>query len=473
MSDSANNTATPGAEPPIGAVPPTGARPMTRRAALKFGMAGVGLAASAPLLAACGSSSTAAASSTSSSGGASVPAAVGSTTAAQNTGKKATVRLWTWYQEQKDEWGPLIDQFQAANPNITVTNRLFGTADQFLPALQAAVAGGDVPEIFAPHVLALQYGKNGISANLTKDLGGTFTGDFFDSANQEYTLDGKQYALGWMAQTFGVFYDPSALSKAGVTEPETWDDLIAAAPKLKSAGYAPLAFSNNPGTSGLDFFLPLITQAANDPTLVLQLDQSGKWNNPTVVKALEMLQKIYQGNVFQPGFNATDGNSAQQLFYTGKSALYFSGSWTPQGLIKNAPPAFVKQYKVMQTPAWAAGAKHWCANQAGAGLAVSETSPNKAAALEFIKFIYEGSRYAKIMNASTSMPCTKTAAGQVTDPTLKQMTSWLTSGLGCPHITFGQGSTSIADAMTNLLAGKGDPASTAVAMESAVSQARQ
>jgi len=450
-------------------VPPA----VTRRAALRFGIAGLGLAASVPLLAACGSSSNGAApaSSSGSAGGAGVTS--GAVTAAQNTGKKATVRLWTWYQEQKGQWGPLIDEFQKANPNITVTNRLFGTADQYLPALQAAVAGGDVPEIFAPHVLALQYGQNGISANLTQELGASFTGDFFDSANQEYTLDGKQYALGWMAQTFGVFYNPDVLTKAGVTEPETWDDLIAAAPKIKAAGSIPLAFSNNPGTSGLDFFLPLVTQAANDPTLVLKLDKSGKWNDPAVVKALQMLHKIYQGNVFQTGFNATDGNSAQQLFYTGKAGMYFSGSWTPQGLIQSAPPDFVKKYKVMQTPAWTTGAKHWTANQAGAGLAVSETSANKAAALEFVKFMYQGDRYAKIMNASTSMPCTKTAAAQVADPKLKLMVSWLTSGLGCPHITFGQGSTSIADAMTNLLSGKGDPASTAAAMEAAVSSARQ
>ena len=143
--------------------------------------------------------------------------------------------MWSWYGEQKDEFPKLVEKFQAANPNIKVQNRVFGTPDQYLPALQAAVAAGDVPEIFAPHTRALTYGTGGISADLKKDLGDEFLADIFESANQEYTLDGKQYAIGWMAQTFGIFYNPEILDKAGVDGEaiETWDDLIRAAPKTR------------------------------------------------------------------------------------------------------------------------------------------------------------------------------------------------------------------------------------------------
>ena len=112
------------------------------------------------------------------------------------------------------------------------------------------------------------------------------------------------------------------------------------------------------------------------------------------------------------------------------------------------------------------------AKRYGAGLAVSETSKNKAAALEFIRFLYDTDRYAKTMNDSNSMPSTKSAAQQVKDPVLKQMTSWLVQGNGCPHILFGKGSSATADPLAALIAGSTGPEQTAKNMQKAVKSAR-
>jgi ABC-type glycerol-3-phosphate transport system substrate-binding protein len=444
---------------PLSAVAPTPfSVPFRRRNLLKAALGGAAALGAGSVLAACGSKS-------GSSGGNS-----------NAGGSPATVRLWSWYGEQKAEFPKLIAAFQEKNPNIKVENRLFGTPDQYLPALQAAVAGGDVPEIFAPHTRALTYGTGGISADLKKDLGDDFLKDFFDSANQEYTLDGKQYALGWMAQTFGIFYNPEILSKAGVDAEslETWDDLIAAAPKIKAIGKSGVALSCSPTTSSLDFFLPLLTQIANDPTFFLKLDQQQgvTWEDPTVVKAIELTKKIVDAGVFQPGTTGTSGDQVAQIFYTEKSAMLFNGSWSPQGFVQNATPAFVKKYKVMKTPALTSGAKHWTANQAGAGFAVSETSKNKDAALTFLKFLYDSANYSPTMNNSNSMPATKTAAAEIKNATMKQMTSWLLDGEGCPHIPFGNGSSAAGDPLGAVFDGKGDPADVAKKMQAAVVNAK-
>ncbi|MET0693239.1 MAG: extracellular solute-binding protein [Propionibacteriaceae bacterium] len=434
--------------------------PFRRRTLLKAALGGAAALGTGSLLSACSSDD--------SSGG-------GNTNAG---GNPATVRMWTWYGEQKAEFPKLVAAFQEKNPNIKVENRIFGTPDQYLPALQAAVAGGDVPEIFAPHTRALTYGTGGISADLKADLGADFLADFFDSANQEYTLDGKQYAIGWMAQTFGIFYNPEILAKAGV-EPEsleTWDDLIAAAPKVKAIGKEGVAISCNPTTSSLDFFLPLLTQVADDPTFFLKLDQLSDgltWEDPVVVKAIDLNRKIVDAGVFQPGTTGTSGDQAPQIFYTEKSAMLFNGSWSPQGFVQNASPEFVKKYKVMKTPALSAGAKHWTANQAGAGLAVSDTSKNKDAALTFLKFLYEADQYSPTMNNSNSMPSTKSAAEQIKNPIMKQMTSWLIGGEGCPHIPFGNGSTAAGDPLAKVFDGTAkDSAAVAKEMQAAVLNAK-
>lgn len=424
---------------------------LDRRSLLKLGLAGAGTAAAASLLAAC------------SSGG----------SGAGGSGGKSTVRVWSWYTEDQNTLPAVVKAFEEKHPSIKVDLRFFGTPDQYLPALTAAVSGGDVPEIFAPHVRAITYGKQGISADLKKELGGSFLKQFFPAENQEYSDGGKQYAVGWEAQTFGIFYNPDMLAQAGVDgEPETWDDLIAAAQKINATGKSSVAFSANPGTSALDFFLPLITQVTNDPSYFLKLDQLQKgytWTSQPVVQALELNDKIVKANVFQKGTTGTSGTQAPQLFYTGASAMLFSGSFSVPTLKQNASPAFVSKYKVMKTPALKSGARHWTADQAGAGWAVSETSKSKDAALELLQYLYSNDVYSKLMNASSSMPATQAAVADITDPTVKLMAGWLPDG--CPHIPFGAGSSAAGDPLTKVFDQTTTPQQVAQQMQTAVKNA--
>lgn len=422
-----------------------------RRTLLRFGAAGAGAAMTAGALGAC-----------SGSGG------------SGSSGGKATVRVWSWYTEQQNTLPAVLKEFEKKHPNITVQSRIFGTPDQYLPALTAAVSGGDVPEIFAPHVRAITYGRQGISADLKKELGAGFLKDFFPAENQEYSDGGKQYAIGWEAQTFGIFYNPDIFKRAKIDgEPETWDDLIAVAGKINATGKSSVAFSANPGTSALDFFLPLITQVTNDPTYFLKLDklqQGYAWTNKPVVEALTLNDKIVRAGVFQKGTTGTSGDQATQLFYTGAAAMLYAGSWIPSGLIQNATPAFVKKYKIMKTPAIRSGARHWTADQAGAGFAVSDSSKNKDAALELIKYLYSPDVYSKLMNSSSSMPATQTAVERVTSPQIKLMASWLPDG--CPHIPFGPGSSAAGDPLQKIFQSSAAPAQVAQDMQNAVQNAK-
>jgi ABC-type glycerol-3-phosphate transport system substrate-binding protein len=406
-----------------------------------------------------------------------IPALAGACGGGGSGDGKATVRMWTWYGEQREQWPALIKEFESSHPTIKIQNRIFGDTDSYLPALQASVSGEDPPEIYAPHVLAIEYGKAGIALDLKDALGADFLEGFFPSTNDEYTDEGKQYALGWMAQTFGIFYNPEILEQAGVEVPETWDDLVTAAATIReTTGVIPLSLSNNPGPSGLDFLLPLITQVTDDPKLVLDLDfqrNAASWDSPPVVESLAKVKELVDAEVFAPGINGITGDQASSAFYTGKAAMYYSGSWSPQGFNQSAPKEFVEVYQVAETPAWKSGAKHWTANQAGAGLAISSASQNSEAAVEFLTWVYEPERYAKIMNDSNSMPSTVEAAQQITDPFMKTMTSWLVEGKGCPHILFGKGSSDAAsNQLAAVVAGEATPDEGAAGIQEAVEKAQ-
>jgi ABC-type glycerol-3-phosphate transport system substrate-binding protein len=381
--------------------------------------------------------------------------------------------MWTWYTEQEKEFPKLTDEFNKANPGIEVESRIYG-GSEYLQVLESAIAGNKAPDIFGPHVHAIEYGLAGQTVDLNATLGEDFLKDFFPSTRQQFTVDGKQYGLGWMAQTFGFFYNPALFDKAGVQPAETWDDLITIGQKIKATGVIPWVFNNSEKNLGGDFFLPLITQANDAPDVVFDLDTHTKagvsWDSPPVVAALNKLDQIVKGNILEDGVNGTSYDQATAIFYAGKAAMFFAGSWVPQGIVQNAPPDFAKSYKIFKTPSWAAGKRHWTANQAGAALAISAKGHVEEAS-KFVKFLYDPDRYTRTMNASLAMPSTVSAAARVDSPVIKEMTSWLPDG--APHILFGKGSwDAVTNGVQSITGQLKTPADVAKQMEADVKAAR-
>jgi ABC-type glycerol-3-phosphate transport system substrate-binding protein len=125
------------------------------------------------------------------------------------------------------------------------------------------------------------------------------------------------------------------------------------------------------------------------------------------------------------------------MFYAGKAAMFFAGSWVPQGIATDAPPEFANSYKYLQDAGL--GARQTPLDgQPGRRGAGSLCQGHVPEAIKFLKFLYEPERYSRTMNATLSMPSTAAAAERVDNPIMKEMTSWLPDG--APHILFGKGS---------------------------------
>jgi ABC-type glycerol-3-phosphate transport system substrate-binding protein len=384
------------------------------------------------------------------------------------------LQMWTWYQEQVDEFPKLDKEFNDSHTNIQIENRIYASDTEYLPVLTAAIAGGVAPDIFGPHVHAIEYGLAGETVDLNPLLGEDFMSQFFPSTRRQFTADGKQYAIGWMAQTFGFFYNPPLFEKAGVEVPETWDDLIAISADLKKSGTIPWAFNESDKWLGCDFFLPLITQVTDDTNLVYDLDEHTKegvsWNSDPVIEAIDLVDRLVKAEVFEEGVVGTNWEQSTAMFYSGLAAMMFAGSWVPQGIVQNASPDFAKTYRVFKTPAWAAGKPHWCGNQAGAALCVNAKG-HVEQSIEYLQWLYEPDRYAQTMNNSLSMPSTAAGADMVEDPIMKEMTSWLSEG--APHILFGKGSwDAVSNAMQGVFAQTLTPAEAAKQIEDDVVAAR-
>lgn len=382
--------------------------------------------------------------------------------------------MWSWYTEQEAEFPLLDEEFNSTHEGVRMQTRVYGL-NEYLPVLEAAIAGGIAPDIFGPHVHAIEYGLAGQTIDLNAALGEEFMSQFFPGTRRQFSVDDKQFAVGWMAQTFGFFYNPPLFEAAGITTPPThWDELIEMSQAIKATGMVPWAFNEADKWLGADFFLPLITQVTDDPELLYDLDDHTKegvsWDSEPVIEALGLIDRLVKAEVFQEGVVGTNWDQSTAMFYSGRSAMFYAGSWVPQGIVQNAPPAFAETYRVFETPAWEAGRRHWTGNQAGAAFSVNANG-HVEEAVEFLKWLYEPERYARTMNNTLSMPSTEGAAELVDDPIMKEMTSWLPDG--APHILFGKGSwDAVSNGVQAVFAQQLTPAEAAAQIEADVVAAR-
>jgi multiple sugar transport system substrate-binding protein len=137
--------------------------------------------------------------------------------------------------------------------------------------------------------------------------------------NQLIKIDGKVMAIAFMGNGQHLFYRKDILDQAGVAEPKSWDDVLAAAKAIKDAGLmeTPLAASVKPGWdlaaefvnaylgTGGEFFAPGSAELAID--------------NENGLKVLETMRAMTA--YMDPDYLTFDANSIKAEYEAGKVAM--------------------------------------------------------------------------------------------------------------------------------------------------------
>ncbi len=133
---------------------------------------------------------------------------------------------------------PIIEEFEAANPNIKVEFENIGSGDEYYQKLQTSIAGNVAPDVFYPatHVAYALGSKEAIASVDTLDPDGELDLESFDPNVLElYQIDGEQMCLPIDTAALVVFYNKEMFDAAGVEYPQagwTWDDFLATAEAL-------------------------------------------------------------------------------------------------------------------------------------------------------------------------------------------------------------------------------------------------
>jgi multiple sugar transport system substrate-binding protein len=260
-----------------------------------------------------------------------------------------------------------------------------GTDTDEYTALQNAVAAGSgVPDLAQIEYYAVpQFAIGEALADLTElgadDLDGTYSPGPWSAVHQGDGIYGLPMDSGPMA----LFYNTTVFEKYGVQVPTTWDEYLAAARALHAAD-PNVYITNDTGDAG--FATSMIWQAGGHPYQVDGTDVTIDFTDEGSTKFAEMWQQLLDEDLVAPTSSWSD--EWYQGLGNGTIASLAIGAWMP-GNLEASVTQSAGQWRVAPLPQWEAGQTASSEN-GGSALSITEASPNKELAYDFLTYLSNG-----------------------------------------------------------------------------------
>lgn len=283
-------------------------------------------------------------------------------------------------------WDEMKTQFEAANPGIALNPTFFDWA-QMDAQLTAGYASDSPPDVvYLVDLVLAKFGNAGQVADI-----GAWVNDAAWAAEKAaiapFTFDvtnigGKQLGIGVLGAAFGIFYNKDLLDAAGITEfPKTREALVAAGGALTKDGVWGFQTRDRFPDYGHWDLLPYVH---NDDGDVLSADLTGQGFDPAAAAAIQFISDTKLVNKISPEAGAYDWASQKALFEAGRIAILHD-EFPQANVWELGETKLPFNLGVAQAPATADGGKQTTMGNFGYA-SISEKSPNKEAAWEFIKW---------------------------------------------------------------------------------------
>ena len=344
----------------------------------------------------------------------------------------------------------LITDFEAEYPDVKV-NLTPIPWDQAVTKLQIAVSG-EAPDVSQMGTDMMgQFAASGaldtVPANFAPET-------YFESAWNTGVIDGTAYGVPWYVETRVLYYRNDLLTDA----PATWEDLKAAAEKLKSDG---ADWGISLGTKNSQEYLPYLW--SNGGT-ILKEDGTFGFDSPEAIEALTFYDSFFEEDLAQN--NAPANFDLTPAFAAGTHPMAVSGPWH-MGLFDDT--AAKGKWSVAPHPGKdSAPGVSWVG---GSNLTVFKDSDNKNAAWAFVEYLSRPEVQVKWYDVAAGLPSVQSAwddPALADDESLAVFGDQLASTQAPPPIaTWSEISAKINDQLEAMTVGDATPEEAAAAMQEA------
>ncbi|WP_424863908.1 ABC transporter substrate-binding protein [Streptomyces sp. MMS24-I29] len=364
---------------------------------------------------------------------------------------KTTLNIWSHAYGEAGTQQALTryaTEFTKANPDIAV--KVTWVPGDYTAKLNASLLTDAAPDVFEHGDFTQGLARRGQVAALDAQYGSA-KDDFNQGDRDLVTVDGKLYGVKMIDDVQMLYYRKSALAKAGITPPTTFDALVTAAKALttkKSKGL----FVGNDGVGET----PALAVFSNRGELVA--DGEIAFASPQAVEAVTALKRLHDDKSLLLGFT-TDWWDPSALVQ-GVVPMQWCGLWAMPAIKDALGDDFGIQpwpaFKAGGTPVLRVGGWTSCVNAKG---------KNVDAAKKFVQWLWiEQTDLQKDWSESYGLhvPPRKSVAataGKLSKGTAKEAVELAAKyGRSNPNTWDSASGTPFGAAVAKIVAGQGDPA---------------
>lgn len=326
----------------------------------------------------------------------------GCSTPSGDTGGDVTIELAQWWEPELPDgaFRALIDEFEAANPGITV-DLLSGPYASTKEQLFAGAAAGTMSDVVGlDGAWVSDFAKQGALADLTALMAEAGYDD--SELASQIQLDGSTYMIPVVNFVYPMFTNDDLLAQAGVTAPPSTRTEFA------DAATAVTALGEN--TSG--WVLPLSLEAPNG----IQNDvMSWVWasggsmladgqpdlTNAEVTSAVDYIKGLYDAGVIAPGALTMKEQDKVEEFTNGRVGMMID-SLSHINLIRESNPEL--NFSISAIPAEDGFTGERGIPYASWGIGVSESSEHQAEAWKLVEFLMSEETNSKLSSIANAFP---------------------------------------------------------------------
>jgi raffinose/stachyose/melibiose transport system substrate-binding protein len=294
----------------------------------------------------------------------------------------AELTFWSWRQEDRAAYQEIIADFNKLHPDVKIRFEAFEPTS-YNTVLSTALAGGKGPDVLQ----ARAYGGLEAVARagylLPLDKATVPELDNFPAdalAAETMREDGKVYAVPFATETVLVLYNKEMFKSHGLKEPQSWDDLIAAAKMFKGMGMQP--FANGSATAWqTEILMGALAPSHYGKDFAADI-AAGKatFEDKRFTGALAKIKELSE--YFPQGFTGVDYPTMQQLFISGRAAMIAAGSFEIANFRRQNPKLDIG---VFPGPG-PKGSSHLVSLFVDGGYAVNAKTAQRADAIKFIRY---------------------------------------------------------------------------------------
>jgi multiple sugar transport system substrate-binding protein len=273
-------------------------------------------------------------------------------------------------------------------------------AQDIVQQLGQALAGSTPPDVFYVDAARFaDYASVGALEPYADKISNV--DDFYPNLRQSFTYENKLYCVPKDYSTLALQINTGLWAKAGLTDadlPTTWEQLSAAAQKLKAKGIVPMAIGDTRDRVGA-----FLVQAGG--WLVSDDGKKATADTPSNVEALIYVQKLLkEGLAKYP--KALDAGWAGEAFGKGKVAMTIEGNWIKGALTNDFPDI---KYRVLELPAGPKGKGTLAFTQCWG---IAAKSKFKDQAIKFVEAMTTADQQMAYAKAFGVMPSRQSAQAQ-------------------------------------------------------------